>query len=230
MSVGDPFDHLPYPLPPWKHRFRTLSVFCEVDEARLRPLVPAPFALRSTTLQVTVMLFDCTIPDRLYYDSAVIAPVRYGGVDGGYWVFGYTSTDQVLSGTREIWGFKMKLAEMSLEEGADRIRGRTRRLGKTIVDVELTPSDHRFTPPDTFPRLFYKVIPQADRARPLARQIVSMAPETEVTETIMGDGRLRFEPSEADPLHRLEPFRVVGASLVAGEQTLVWGEILADPG
>ena len=28
---------LPYPLPPWKHRFRTLSIFCEVDEAALQP-------------------------------------------------------------------------------------------------------------------------------------------------------------------------------------------------
>ena len=174
------------------------------------------------------MLFDCTIPDRLYYDSAVIAPVRYGGIDGGYWVFGYTSTDQVLSGTREIWGFKMKLAEMTLDESPDRIHGRTRRLGKTIVDIALVPSERRFTPPDTFPRLFYKVLPQADRARPLARQIVSMAPETAITETIMGDGAIRFEPSDADPLHLLEPVRVIGASLVAGEQTLVWGEVLAD--
>jgi acetoacetate decarboxylase len=228
MSAGMPADHLPYPLPPWKHSFRTLSVFCEVDEARLRPLIPAPLELRSTTVQVTVMFFDCTVPERPYYDSAVIAPVRFGGVDGGYWVYGYTSTDQVLSGTREIWGFKMKLAEMELEESSERVSGRTTRLGKTIVDVTLTPSDHRFTPPNTFPRLFYKVIPQADRASPLAKQIVMMAAETDIKETIMGDGAVRFEPSDADPLSQLEPTNVIGASLIKGEQTLVWGEILAE--
>ena len=36
---------LPYPLPPWKHRFRTLSIFCEVDEAALStqpPPAPRP--------------------------------------------------------------------------------------------------------------------------------------------------------------------------------------------
>ncbi len=230
VTVEAPFDHLPYPLPPWRHRFKTLSVYCEVDEARLRPLVPAPLEIRSNILQVTVMFFDCTVPDRAYYDSAVIAPVRYGRVDGGYWVFGYTSTDQVLSGTREIWGFKMKLAEMELKESPAAICGRTTRLGKTIVDITLTPSAHRFDPPDTFPRLFYKVLPRADRPRVACRQIVSMTPETHIRDTVMGDGAIRFEQSDADPLHALEPVRTLGASLVSGEQTLVWGEVLADLG
>ena len=70
---------LPYPLPPWKHRFRTLSIFCEVDEAALSTRVPAPLELASNVVQITVMHFESTVPPRPYYDSAVIAQVRYTG-------------------------------------------------------------------------------------------------------------------------------------------------------
>ena len=127
-------EHLTYPLPPWRHAFRTLSVFCSADGDRVARLLPPQFELRESVLQITVMRFDSTVLERPYYDSAVIAPVRYAGIDGGYWVFGYTSTDQVLSATREIWGFKMKLADrIELNETDDTIRGTTERLGSRII-------------------------------------------------------------------------------------------------
>ena len=112
---------LPYPLPPWKHRFRTLSIFCEVDEATLGTRVPAPLALASNVVQITVMHFESTVPARPYYDSAVIAQVRYGAETGGHWVHAFTSTDQVCAGTRELWGFRMKLASMELHIDTKRI-------------------------------------------------------------------------------------------------------------
>ena len=65
---------LPYPLPPWKHRFRTLSIFCEVDEAALSTRVPAPLELASNVVQITVMHPSRARCRRVpYYDSAVIA-------------------------------------------------------------------------------------------------------------------------------------------------------------
>ena len=76
-------------------------------------------------------------------------------------MFGYTSTDQVLSGTREIWGFKMKLADrIELCERDGKIHGETERLGTTLISLELEPTGEPFEVPDTFPRLFWKVIPQ----------------------------------------------------------------------
>lgn len=55
-------DHLTYPLPPWRHEFRTLSVFCEADGDRLALLLPPHFELRENVLQTTVMRFDSTAP------------------------------------------------------------------------------------------------------------------------------------------------------------------------
>ena len=129
---------LPYPLPPWKHRFRTLSIFCEVDEAALSTRVPAPLELASSVVQITVMHFESTVPPRPYYDSAVIAQVRYGGEIGGHWVHAFTSTDQVCSGTRELWGFRMKLASMELHVDTNRIWGFTERLGRRVIEIDMT--------------------------------------------------------------------------------------------
>jgi len=93
---------LPYPLPPWRHDFRALSVFGEADEHKLRTLVPLPLVLISNVIQLAVVRFDSTTPTTPYYDAAVIAAIKYGSVSGGYWIFGFTSTDEVLSGTREL--------------------------------------------------------------------------------------------------------------------------------
>ena len=220
--------HLTYPLPPWRHSFRTLSVFCRADGDRVARQLPPHFELREDVVQVTVMRFDSTVPERPYYDSAVIAPVRYAGTDGGYWVHGYTSTDQVLSATREIWGFRMKLADrIELTETDKNIRGETDRLGSTLISLELSPTGEPFAVPGTFPRLFWKVLPQADRPDVLTDEVVRMRAETEITNTVWGQGTIEIESTAADPLNEIGSLEVLGASFVTGEQVLPWGEIVS---
>ncbi|MCY4087942.1 MAG: acetoacetate decarboxylase family protein [Actinomycetia bacterium] len=220
--------HLPYPLPPWQHRFRTLSVFCEVDEKRVAALLPPALELRESVLQSTVMRFDSTVPSRPYHDSAVIAPVRFGKVEGGYWVFGYTSTDQVLSATRELWGFKMKLADrICLDERGAFITGRTERHGATLIAAELGETGEPLDVPATFPRLFWKVLPRADRDDAEVDQTVMMDAETQVERTVWGRGSVQLGASDEDRLNSIGPFEVLGASFVSGHQILPWGRELA---
>jgi acetoacetate decarboxylase len=217
---------LPYPLPPWRHRFRTLSVFCEVDGSRIAHRVPAPLELNSNIVQITVMHFESSVPSRPYYDSAAIAQVRHGKELGGNWIYGFTSTDQVLSATREVWGYNMKLAEMELHVDRNRIWGRTVRLGTTVIEIDMKPTGKAFEAPQMFPRLFVKCLPEADRPEAVNRQVVMMVADTEVDETIWGKAEIRFEESEADPLYQLAPVRVLGASFVSGDQVLNWGRVI----
>jgi acetoacetate decarboxylase len=220
-------DLLPYPMPPWQHAFTTLTVFAEVDEAPLRDLVPQPLGLREPLALFASMWFDSSVPTRPYHDAAVIVPVSYQGIDGGYWVHGFTSTDQVLSGTREIWGYRMKLADRIEVEGNENgAHGSIDRLGKKVFSIEMTPGDSGWRPPQTFPRLFLKMLPRANQAVPLVKTVVEMKAETQVETEIWGQGMVAFEPSEDDPVHLLEPRKVLGASLLKGTQTLVWGEEL----
>jgi len=221
-----PLDLLPYPLPPWRHRFRTLSVFCEVEEETLAVRIPAPLTLESNIVQVTVMHFESTVPTRPYYDSAVIAQVRHKSALGGHWAFAFTSTDQVMCGTRELWGYNMKLASMELHVDEDRVWGHTTRLGRRVISLDMKPTGVEFEVPEMFPRLFLKALPEADRGEALDRQVVKMKADTEITQTLWGEGEFRSESSTEDPVHDLRPKRVLGASYVAGNQVLNWGEIV----
>ena len=219
-------DYLPYPLPPWEHDFRTLAVHCAVDEASLRPFIPAPLELISDRIQVAVMRFDCQVPERLYYDAAVIAMVRYKNVTGGFWPFAYNSTDQAMSGTREIWGYNMKLADMEITEGPARLEATTRRLGKTIISVSMNPTGDDFETLDMFPRLFLKLTPDADSAEGVRRSVIKMDTRPEVQNHTTGTGEVAFEPSADDPLHELKVTEEFGASFTTGHQILPWGQAL----
>lgn len=217
---------LPYPLPPWRHRFRTLSVYCEVDEAALAERVMKPLELISNIVQITVMHFESTVPTRPYYDSAVIAQVRHGDKTGGTWAHAFTSTDQVMSGTREIWGYNMKLAEMELHVDQDRVWGQTSRAGRRVISIDMAPGGEPVDIPDMFPRLFVKSLPETDRAEAVDRQVIMMVADTETTQTLWGEAQLDIEPSEHDTLHLLAPKRIFGASYIAGNQVLNPGRVV----
>lgn len=218
---------LPYPLPPWRHRFRTLSVYCEVDETVLAKRIMKPLELISNIVQITVMHFESTVPTRPYYDSAVIAQVRHGNETGGTWAHAYTSTDQVLSGTREIWGYNMKLAEMELHVDQNRIWGHTCRLGRRIIQISMEPGGDPVDVPNMFPRLFVKALPETDRAEAVDRQVIMMVADTDTTETLWGDAQVSFGSSEDDPLNLLAPKCILGASYVAGNQVLNPGRVVS---
>lgn len=174
------------------------------------------------------MHFDCTTPKTPYYDTAVIAGVRYGGVSGGYWIFGFTSTDEVLSGTRELWGYRMKLADrMELTEEGGHLKGFAERRGKRVLSLTVKPDDRNFEPPMMFPRIFLKLIPRAGVAEADVKRVVVMEAETQrVDVSLKGGGKIEFEPSDDDPLHLLEPIKVLGATYVCGHQILPWGKEL----
>ena len=217
---------LPYPLPPWRHRFRTLSIYCEVDDTALAARIMKPLELASNIVQITVMHFESTIPNRPYYDSAVIAQVRHEGEFGGTWAHAFTSTDQVLSGTREIWGYNMKLASMELHVDQDRIWSHATRLGRRVIEISMMPGGNPVDVPDMFPRLFVKALPETDRSEAVDRQVIMMVADTETTQTIWGNASINIEPSEDDPVSLLAPKRVLGASYVAGNQVLNPGRIV----
>ena len=229
MSQIIPDNVLPYPLPPWEHDFRVLAVFGEVDEARLEPLIPEPLALRSNVVQISVMHFASSVPTEPYYDAAVIADVEYGGVQGGYWVHGYTSTDTVHSGTREIWGYRMKRGDdWALDGDGTRYAGHISRRGKKVIAIDMDVNDKEFSPPALFPRLFLKVFPRASHAEADIKKVIVMRAETtDMFTNLKGEATLSMEASDADPLQRLEPVKLLGANYLEGHQILPWAEELS---
>jgi acetoacetate decarboxylase len=191
-----------------------------IEEASLLPFIPASFELASDQVQVAVMRFDCQVPERRYYDAAVIALVRYKEVAGGFWPFTYNSTDQAMSGTCEIWGYNMKLAEMEISEGEARFEGVTRRLGKAIISVAMSAAGETFETVDMFPRLFLKRTPDAENAEGVRQTVIKMDTRPDVHRHVTGSGEVSFGSSADDPLHQLKITRVFGASFTTRHQVL----------
>jgi len=218
---------LPYPLPPWEHDFQTLAVHCEVDTASLIPFIPPPLELASDQIQLAVMRFDCQVPTRLYYDAAVIVLVRYQNTVGGFWPFAYNSTDQAMSGTREIWGYNMKLADIALERDTEFAEGQVSRLDKTVMSVSMNIEEKKFETTDMFPRLFLKHIPNAKTSGGIQTTVIRMNTRPEISSHITGSGKVSFEPSPDDPLYRIKIKKTLGATFTTGHQILPWGEIIS---
>lgn len=223
-DITIPEGFLPYPLPPWEHDFRSLSVFAEVDERDILPFIPEPLTLASNIVQFSVMYFGSTVPTTPYYDSGPIVQVKYGDQVGGHWICCLTSRDEVLSGIRETWGYRAKLADkIELTEGGDEIRGVTTRLGKRVISIKMDRTGREFNTPSYFPRIFLKVTPRADRAEADVKKVVVMEAPTQVAEVITGEGSIEMEQSETDPFYRLRPRKIIGASFTTGHQILPWG-------
>ena len=217
---------LPYPLPPWEHDFRVLAVFGETDEKILEPLIPKPLRLRSAVVQMSVMHFNSSVPVEPYYDAAIIADVEYNGTSGGYWVYGFTSTDTVQAGTREIWGYKMKRGD-NWELGGDgsRYKGIVGRRGVDLLSIDMEVNDKDFSPPALFPRIFLKVIPCASEPKASLKKVVVMRAETtEIHKDLKGDAVIEFGYSESDPLHLFDSSKLLGANYLEGHQILPWAE------
>jgi len=172
------------------------------------------------------MRFDCQTPERMYYDAAVIAKVRYKDVTGGFWPFAYNSTDQAMSGTREIWGYNMKLSEMEIAESESGIAGTTSRLGKNIISVSMTPTGEDVETLDMFPHLFLKIAPDQDSPDGVRSTVIKIDTRPEVQSTLTGSGEVFFEPSADDFLHELNIKHVFGATFTTGHQILPWGQAL----
>ena len=219
-------DFLPYPLPPWEHDFCTLAVHCEVKKESLGPFIPSPFELVSNYIQVAVMQFDCQVHERLYYDAAVIAKVRYGSITGGFWPFAYNSTDQAMSGTREIWGYNMKLADMEIDEQENHVIGVTNRLGRKIINISMEITDEEFETVDMFPRLFIKRFPDSKSPEGVRETVIKMDTRPDVQSHVVGKGKVEFCMAVDDPLYKLKITNVFGATLTKGHQILPWGEEL----
>ena len=219
-------DFLPYPLPPWEHDFSTLAIHCEVNEETLQPFIPQPLELISNRIQVAVMRFDCKVPERLYYDAAVIAKVRYGSVTGGFWPFAFNSTDQATTGTREIWGYNMKMAEINLIEDHNKTIGITKRLEKEVISISMEIREGEFEIEDMFPRLFLKMTPDSKEVDGVKKVIVKMDTKPQIKSHVKGSGTVKFGISSADPLYKLKITKNLGATLTHGHQVLPWGEEL----
>ena len=136
---------LPYPLPPWKHRFRTLSIFCEVDEAALQhPRAGAAGACIQRRADHRHALREHGA------DAALLRQRRHRA--GGLWrrdrrALGarlHQHRSGVRGNARALGLPHEARVRWSFTSTTNRIWGFTERLGRRVIEIDMTAHGPRF--------------------------------------------------------------------------------------
>jgi acetoacetate decarboxylase len=116
----------PFGRAPWHFEGETLSVYVEAASGSLAPFFPAPLTLAGPPvfrLTVHALRSDCGLgrewaarnPRRSQFHEAVIAfNAEIDGVSGNWDPFMWTDAEAQLSVGRELYGFSMRLGEISM--------------------------------------------------------------------------------------------------------------------
>jgi acetoacetate decarboxylase len=225
-----------YPSPPYLYEeYRKLSAFCEGNEKEIKRIIPSPFEYISNIFEVSIINITKISGLRPYMEAAMAVPVKYKDIIGGHVVYEWTSTDDALCAGREIWGYPKKLLDRAeLIETQSKIYGNVWRKGVKILSIncKIRKKTTNFKPPILQPRLQLKIIPRANGIGDDIKKIIRIPVKGwlpyEATSLKTGETTVSFEESEADPLYKLMPLRVLNGVYAIGSFTLGYGEEIAD--
>lgn len=226
-----------YPEPPFEYRdYRRLSLYCRADGDVVSEYLPEPLEYAGDAIEVFVLYAPDVEGLGTYSEGGVVVQARYGDAVGAHMLTEYVTSDAALLAGREIWGYPKKLADVTLDENGNGIRGTVTRNGVDLIDIEFTSGDVSFDAPQLFPRLQVKRIPRADEPGYDVDHVVRLGFEGDSTDfdaasvesRITGSGTVEFGTSPTDPLGPLGPTEVVGGAFTVGDFTLGYGEDITD--
>ncbi len=227
--------------PPLPHQYRGvrwLTIVCEVDEARVAPLLPAPLegaGAPNGRLRVEVFAGHYKeTPYGEYTEAGVIVPSRYHDVLGQSFLFLYLDNVGAICAGRELIGFPKKDGDVTFSRAGDRVRGTVVRGGHELLrveadlvrDAERAPQVERLP---LGPRLQVREIPRADGPGFDLRQVFRKDMDLDmlrVHERLTGHGRAVLSDGPDDPIGQLAPLDVLGAVYVALDFGLASSQVL----
>lgn len=135
------------------------------EPAALEDTLPAGFAPADQPLVSVFMAeYPKTNFGSEYREAALLLSCRYKDEIGSLCMGIVVDDDVALILGREIFGFPKKIAEISLEESGDTVRGSAKRRGIEFVEItaDLGPESELANLPQTGPTFLVKAFPAAD--------------------------------------------------------------------
>jgi len=184
------------------------------DEAGLRECLPRELEpLDGNYVAMTFFVWPEVTGMGAHSFSMPVVPVHYGDFEGSWIPYLYTSTDRSLACYREVQGWPAVLGSVELTEAQGHVRARVTRNGREIMAATAEVSGEPGELPGEFPPvILYKEIPSIDGAGiDVATFLTSTSKFTNVAFR-NGTGTLTFTDPGDDPIARLKPLEIVGAS------------------
>ncbi|OYR55211.1 acetoacetate decarboxylase family protein [Halorubrum halodurans] len=230
--------HAPlYPELPYEYSgYKRVSLFGHANEDAIRRLLPPSLEYVSNEFEAFVLSAPDVEGLSPYHEGGLVVSAGYDDIDGAHMLCEYVDDDGAVAAGREIWGYPKKMADVTLTERDDAVRGTISRNGTDILEISFKDADVNPTRPQLFPRLQNKQIPSADGSGYDVNQIVKMSFEGDssdfdadsVRERRTGTGDLTLNSTDTDPLQEIEPFEVTGGMVTYGDFSLGTGEVIAD--
>ena len=221
-----------YGKPPLAWRdVRFQCVVYETDIENIRRVIPEPLEPRTNKVITWVSEFVLGTTQGVFGEAALYVQVKFDGVEGDYEPFLYVASHLPLTGGREIWGYQKKMAEISLHDEYEAVRGQVNRLNHQIIKAVVVPEF-----PATLEEMGWstgglfslKYIPPAEEGEPPLKQLVLTPIHLTVQEGkfFKGRGSVVYERSEIDPTYILEPKRIICGFYGIGDCDLPLGKIV----
>lgn len=248
MSATKGFPNLPVHVETFVHphvpsftgNMRRLYAVCQGNEAVLRRYIErTPFELRDDRFLVEVgdysgRVYPPAVETWPFLDCGIIVPIRYGEIEGGYYLFEYEDEDYAIFAGRELWGYPKTFGEVSLAETADGFLGRVMKRGREIVRLE----GYRGRPLTEAPTLKIgpvlniHTVPRADGPGVFSQRIIlrDAAQGFKVTFSEAFEAALTLQSVRLNPLHELGPIKILGGGFQTADYTMEgdwgWGRVL----
>ena len=226
---------IPSPLVPYEcPNNTTLSAVVRSTEGSVKEFLNGPpFDYVGREIVISISDFrNCTkMP---FMDCGVILPVKYGSIQGGYYLFEYEDNDAAIAAGRELWGYPKKQADINLAVEGKIALATVVRKGKTILQLrcQLTRVSTSVPRPKITPHINIHTVPRADGPGVLSMRVIARdtSPDFRVVSERFGDGEIHLEDLPSDPLSRLTIEEVLSCSLVVGDffatEKNGWGRVL----
>ncbi len=225
---------IPDPFVPYECKgYRSVFAICRGQEVIRKYLEPTPFEYVDDTFIVSVSDFsNCNVVS--FMDCAIVIPVKYKDVYGGYYLFEYENDDSAIAAGRDLWGYPKKYADITLQAEGATVKGQAVRKGTLIVDIECDRSAKVDKLPalQTYPHLNLHVVPKPDGPGIAAMKIIARdtSPDFQLISEELGKATVRLNGLATDPLHELQPIEVLGGGFTVGDfyatEEHGWGRVL----
>jgi acetoacetate decarboxylase len=201
---------------PGPYQFRdgmSLSISYRADERALLETLPRELELAGDTVAITFAVWPECSGIGPHSFSMPLIPVRYGGLEASWIPYLYTSTDASLACYREVQGWPAVLGDVELTHANGTVRARVLRNGHEVIAATAEVGGEPFGQDgETASIILYKEIPSLDTTgTDVATFLHTMSLLTKVSMQA-GTGTLAFPDPGDDPIARLAPIEVLGAS------------------
>ena len=216
-----------YPEPPYQYPgARGILIIYEIEPENIKKVLPDVLEVGDMPLAfLGVMEYPECNPLGPYNEAYLMVQAKCGDVSAWFNPFMWVTTEEALTAGREIWGFPKKMADIKLVQEEEKVTGIVERKGVKFIEAVVEPTGPIDMPFEASIMTFKQML-KGDGSGLDVKKVLLTTNPLEMKKMMAGEGKIKFEKSEEDPVHLLEPKNLSASVYVEYDMTLPYGKII----